>query len=227
MIRLRYVLVAVIVLALVPWALDGLPSLACAIPTVECLDESPAVVSDGTATVFSNDVPAVRSNPVDVRSDMAPGTPASLLRSPPVQDVGGANASRDAVPPAPGNDVSFSATRGTDQSDAGKTLGTADVDVDYVIGLAVGNFALAATSGLVSVNWTASQEAGVVRYVLDRKLEGAASYDLDVEVGYPQGDGTAYSLYDDPHGAGTFIYRLRATLSNGTERILAEGGVTL
>jgi hypothetical protein len=115
----------------------------------------------------------------------------------------------------------------TDQSDAGKTLGTADVEVDYVIGLAIGDFAVGATSGIVSVNWTAAHEAGVVSYVLDRKLEGAAAYDLNVDFGYPQGDGTAYSLFDDPHGTGTFIYRLRATLTNGTNRVLAEGGVTL
>ncbi len=114
----------------------------------------------------------------------------------------------------------------TDQSDAGMTLGTAGVAVGYVVGLALGNFALSAASGLVSINWTAAHEAGVVTFVLDRKLQGAASYDLNVEVGYPQGEGTAYSLFDEPHGTGTFVYRLRATLTNGTDRILAEEVVT-
>ena len=66
------------------------------------------------------------------------------------------------------------------------------------------------------------------RELRDRSQAGvAASYDLNVDVGYPQGDGTQFSLYDDPHGTGTFIYRLRATLTNGTDRILAEGGVSL
>ena len=186
MIRLRYVLVAGIVLALVPWVTDGLPSLACAIPTVECLDESPAVVSDEKASASSLDAPA-------------PDAYTHRLR----------------------------ALAQSDQSDSGKTLGTVDVALDHVVGLAVDTFTVGAASGLVSVNWTAEEEGDVVNYVIDRKPEGAASYDLNVEVGYPHGDGTQYSLYDDPHGTGTFIYRLRATLTNGTDRILAEGGVTL
>jgi hypothetical protein len=115
----------------------------------------------------------------------------------------------------------------TDQSDAGKTLGTADIAVDYVVGLTLGYFAVGTASGLVAVNWTAAHEAGVVRYMLDRRLEGVATYDLNVEVGYPQGEGTAYSLFDAPRGTGTFVYRLRATLTNGADTVLAEGSVTL
>jgi hypothetical protein len=299
MIKLRYLLVAVIVLALVPWALDWLPSLSCVIPTVDCLDESAASVADENAGRLVLAPDAVLPSPIRTppQDDVAP-IPAAAVEAPPrsvaLPDVRNA-AVREAPVSAQGV-VTFTATRGfgglvtvqwhvpneagfdyylldrklkaagddafelhvamqavdgsgayswtdtpptdvytyrlralgsADTSGVGKTLGTADVAVEYVVGITVGNFALGAVSGLVAVSWTAAEEAGVVSYALDRKLEGAEGYDLNVEVGYPQGDGTAYSLYDDPHGTGTFVYRLRATLSNGTDRILAEGGVTL
>jgi hypothetical protein len=298
MIRLRYLLVAVIVLALAPWALDSLPSLSCVIPTIDCLDESHATVSNEDAPRSTGASNAVLPEPPrtqpddDVASVPAAGNTARAISMPDAP----AAAARDGTPAARDNSFSFTATPGfggvvtikwhvpdetgvehylldrklksdsddaferhitlqradgsmeyswtdtppsdtytyrlralasTDSSDAGKTLGTADVAVEYVVGLAVGDFALGAASGLVSVNWTAAHEGGVVSYVLDRKLEGAAAYVLNVEVGYPQGDGTVYSLFDDPHGTGTFIYRLRATLTNGTDRILAEAGVVL
>jgi len=298
MIRLRYVLVAVIALALLPWALDSLPSLSCLVPTVDCMDESRATTrveeapqSASAARVFP------KPTAVPPGDDVAPSPGAvNTVRPVAIQELPAAPATRNATAAPRENEISFSATLGfggmvtikwrlpkeddidyylldrklkaasddtferhvamqvvdgsgnyswtdtpprdaytyrlralasTDPEDAGRTLGSADVAVDYVIGLAVGDFALGAASGLVSVNWTAAHEGGVVRYVLDRKPEGATSYDLSVEVGYPQGDGTTYSLFDDPHGTGAFVYRLRATLSNGTETILAESGVTL
>ena len=300
MFRLRYLLLAVLLLAVVPWVLDGLPPLSCVIPTVDCPDEGAAPVSVDDTGKSATVSAGVRSNSTEIpRTEDAASSQAgsndARVRSPVIQDAPGATA-RDATASPREDQVTFTATRGlggvvtiqwhvpnengfdhyvldrkvksdpdnaferqialqavdgrgeysltdtppsdtytyrlralawTDQSDVGKALGTADVAVEYVIGLTVGDFALGAASGLVSVNWTAAHEAGVLRYVLDRKPEGAASYDLDVDAGYPQGDGTAYSLYDDPHATGTFIYRLRATLSNGTDRVLAEGGVTL
>lgn len=300
MIRLRYVLLAVIVLALGPWALDSLPSVSCLIPTVDCMDESRATVSDEDAprSAGAANVVAPKPTPVPPGDTVAPPPVAVIDAARPlgIPDAPAAPAARNANTVKRENEATFSATLGfggmvtikwrvpkedgidyylldrklkgasddaferhvamqaadgsgdyswtdtpprdaytyrlralgsTDSEDAGKTLGAADVAVDYVIGLAVGDFALGAASGLVSVNFTAAHEGGVVSYVLDRKPEGAASYDLNVEVGYPQGDGTTYSLFDDPHGTGTFVYRLRATLSNGTDTILAESGVTL
>lgn len=299
MIRLRYLLLAVLLLAFVPWALDSLPLLSCAIQTVACVVDGGFSSDDNTGQsagpskmVHPNLIGTPRKDDVALSQT---GSYDVAARSPMVQGTPGATA-RDAAAPKADNDFSFTATLGfggmvtmrwhvaketgfdyylldrklkannddaferqvafqmvdgsgeyswtdtpprdtytyrlralasTDQSDAGKTLGTTDVAVDYVIGLAVRDFALGAASGLVSVTWTAAHEGGLVSYVLDRKLEGAAAYDLNVDVGYPQGDGTAYSLFDDPHGTGTFIYRLRATLTNGTDKVLAEGGVTL
>jgi hypothetical protein len=300
MARLRYVLVAVIVLALVPWALDSLPWLSCAILTVHCPDESAASVSAGNAPRSPSAADGIR--PKSTGTQPSESVASSLaapgdvnVRPVAVQQIL-ATTARDAAADKPNSSFSFTATLGfgglvtlkwhvpketgfdyylldrkltsdnndaferevalqkvdgsgeyswtdtpardsytyrlralasTDQSDAGTTLGTANVTVDYVIGLAVGDVAVRASSGLVSVAWTAAHEGGVVSYVLDRRLEGAATYDLNVEVGYPQGDGTEYSLFDEPEGTGTFIYRLRATLSNGTDKVLAESGVTL
>jgi len=302
MIRLRYVLVAVIALALAPWTLDGLPSLACAIPAVDCADDSFATVSDrdiapSQSVAGGALLKSPETQPTGNVALPPPVANGAASRQPPAQ-ASSANpcCARNAMPLAPADGISFMATRGfgglvtikwrvaketgfeyylldrklraasddtferqvaqqpvdgsleyswtdtppsdaytyrlralaaIDPNDGGTTLATADVDVDYVIGVAVGEFAVGAASGLVSVNWTAAEEAGVVSYVLDRKRNGAASYDLNVDVGYPQGDGTQYSLYDDPHGTGSFIYRLRATLSNGTHRILVERDITL
>ena len=299
--RVRYLLVVVIMLAVVPWALDWIPSLSCIIPTVECPDVNAATASDEDRPPTASAADTVPSS----RAEQRPGALVASSRERPTENhpnvvslkaTPTAAAARDIVLPRASGVLSFAATRGfggmvtlkwhvqdetgidyyvldrklksdpddaferritvrtadgssdyewtdtppsdtftyrlralarTDQEDAGRTLGTADVAVEYVVGLTIGDFALGAASGLVSVNWTATQEGGVVSYMLDRKLEGAASYDLGIDVGYPQGDGTRYSLYDDPHGTGTFTYRLRAKLSNGTDRILAEGGVTL
>jgi hypothetical protein len=299
MFRLRYVLLAVLLLAAAPWVLDGLPPLSCLIPTVNCPEEGIATVSDDSNDKSASVSAGVRSNSTGIRKENAASSQAGSndvpVRSPMFQVAPGASTPYSAAP-KPENKFRLTATGGfggivtikwhvpdengvdyylldrklqsdpddaferqialqavdgseeytltdtpasdtytyrlralawTDQSDAGKALGTADVAVEYVIGLTVGHFALGAASGLVSVNWTAAQEGGVVSYVLDRKPEGAEAYDLDVEIGYPQGDGIVYSLYDDPHGTGTYIYRLRAKLSNGTDRVLAEGGVTL
>lgn len=301
MMRVRYLLVVVIVLAVVPWALDWIPSLSCIISTVDCLDVNAAAVSDEDRPPTVSAADTVSSRPAAQQPEAAvASSPERPRENHPrvasLQTTPTAAATRDIVVPQPSGVFSFAATREfggivtlkwhvqdetgidyyvldrklnsdpddaferhitlrtadgssdyawtdtppsdtftyrlralarTDQEDAGRTLGTADVTVEYVVGLTIGDFALGAASGLVSVNWTATQEGGVVSYVLDRKLEGAASYDLGVDVGYPQGDGTQYSLYDDPHGTGTYTYRLRAKLSNGTDRILAQGGVTL
>lgn len=301
MIRLRYLLLAVLLLALVPWALDSLPSLSCAIKRVDCAHEGGASVSADNKGHAAGPSEVVRPHPIatprrnDDVASLRAGSRDTGARALVVQDGPGTTA-RHAAASVPGSLLSFTATLGfggtvtirwhmateagfdyyvldrklksdpddafqryialqlvdgsqeyswtetpapdmytyrlralasTDQSDAGKTLGTADVAVDYVVGLTLGNFALGTASGLVAVNWTAAHEAGVVRFMLDRRLARTATYDLNVEVGYPQGEGTAYSLFDAPHESGTFIYRLRATFTNGADMVLAEGSVTL
>lgn len=301
MIRLRYAMLAVLLLALVPWTLDWLRPLSCAVQRMDCAREGRASVSTGNSGDAAVPSEIVLRDPIGTprqNDDVAllrPGSPDVGVRAFVVQDAPHATG-RDAAAPVTGGVLNFTATLGfggmvtirwhmatetgfdyyvldrklrsapddaferyiavqvvdgseeysltdtpapdtytyrlravasTDQSDNGNTLATADIAVDYVVGLTLGYFALGTASGLVAVNWTAAHEAGVVRFMLDRRLEGTATYDLNVAVGYPQGEGTAYSLFDAPRGTGTFVYRLRAAFTHGADTVLAEGRVTI
>ena len=89
------------------------------------------------------------------------------------------------------------------------------------------SFALSASNGSINIFWTATTEVGVNIYLLDRKLSDAITYEEGVLADYPAGIGAQHSITDSPPAKGTYRYRLRASLSDGTSKIIGEGTVTL
>jgi len=214
-------LAAAMLLALIVWAATDGSAAGCSTPRYPCLDTGepvavtetsvkPQVVDQArphVAAQLANDNMGVEVSNAR-QNDTAPRAPAKagpvIL---PLRD-------RSPAPPV--------ANRG----DSGNALATTGDSASEVVDLADSGFHVTAGSGFVAVDWTTTQEVGVVKYLLDRRPQEAASYDLAVQVGYPQGEGALYSVVDQPPGTGTFIYRLRATFDNGTEATLAEGAVT-
>ena len=95
----------------------------------------------------------------------------------------------------------------------------------------IANFRIAALSGIASASWDSTKESSISAYVLDRKLSGDANYTNGVQVTFPTGAGSSYSLDDAPLAAGlpsgTYSYRLRVMFGDGSEKNLGEGSVTV
>lgn len=81
----------------------------------------------------------------------------------------------------------------------------------------------------VNISWTTTKENSVLMYIIDRRLQGAATYEEGVQVVFvddltvPKG----YSIAepDVVPAAGTYEYQLRARFENGTFKTLANGTV--
>src|ERR1700687_4223863 len=101
MIRLRYLLVAVLLLGLVTWVLDGL-SLSCAILAVDCVKESSATVRDENAGRSADPRGTPRHDGV---ASTQHGSHDASVRALVVQDPPGATA-RDAAAPNADNEFS-------------------------------------------------------------------------------------------------------------------------
>jgi len=89
------------------------------------------------------------------------------------------------------------------------------------------NFALTSANGTVTASWLSVKEIGLALYIIDRKLQGVASWDLAVQIAFPQGSGSQYDITDTPPTSGIFDYQLRAQFGNGTEKVIASGTVTV
>jgi len=81
--------------------------------------------------------------------------------------------------------------------------------------------------GIVNVSWIVTVERGVSAYIIDRKLQASATFDLGVQASFPFGEQMEHNISDNPPGPGTYTYRLRVVFEDGTSATLAEGDVTL
>ena len=113
---------------------------------------------------------------------------------------------------------------GTDKVLAEATRNIASVPVPDA---SVSGFTLTPNSGAVDASWTTTTEVSVTRFDLDRKLATDPNYDFSVQICFPSGVRSSYSITDYPPNSGTYNYKLRAVFDNGTDKTLGEGSVTV
>jgi len=211
-------LAAVTLLALIVWATTDDSAAPCS-TLYACLNIGEAVAASDTS---------VKPQPVDrahphVATQLVNDNKAVAVSTAPQNDIAPRAPAKPVILPPADSTVARPISK---QGDSGTAVRTTEDRASDVVDLADSGFEVTAMSGSVSVDWTTAHEVGVVNYLVDRRPQEAASYDLGVQVSYPQGEGALYSVVDRPPDTGTFIYRLRAIFTSGTEAILAEGSVT-
>jgi len=87
----------------------------------------------------------------------------------------------------------------------------------------IANFQVSPVVGGVKSSWTSTVEVSVDYYILDRSSGGA--YD-PIQAMIASGSGSYY-FYDDITDPGTYTYRARAVLSNGTEVVFPGATITI